>query len=105
MKLLFNWLKEFVDVTASPQDVRSRLSLAGIAIESVEDSAAGPVLDADLTTNRGDCMSHYGIAREISALFRLPLKKISPVILSEAKDLAWNRFFAALRMTISRSPR
>jgi len=78
MKLLFNWLKEFVDVTASPQDVRSRLSLAGIAIESVEDSPAGPVLDADLTTNRGDCMSHYGIAREISALFRLPLKSLAP---------------------------
>jgi len=88
MKLLFNWLKEFVDVTASPQDVRSRLSLVGIAIESVEDSPAGPVLDADLTTNRGDCMSHYGIAREISTLFRLPLKNISPVILSEAKDLS-----------------
>jgi phenylalanyl-tRNA synthetase beta chain len=78
MKLLFNWLKEFVDVTASPQDVRSRLSLAGIAIESVEDSPAGPVLDADLTTNRGDCMSHYGIAREISALYRLPLKALAP---------------------------
>jgi phenylalanyl-tRNA synthetase beta chain len=78
MKLLFNWLKEFVDVTASPQDVRSRLSLAGIAIESVEESAAGPVLAADLTTNRGDCMSHYGIAREISALYRLPLKSLAP---------------------------
>ncbi len=88
MKVLFNWLKEFVAVTASPQDVRSRLSMAGIAIESVEDSPAGPVLDADLTTNRGDCMSHYGIAREISALYRLPLKSISPVILSEAKDLS-----------------
>ncbi|MBI3483950.1 MAG: phenylalanine--tRNA ligase subunit beta [Acidobacteria bacterium] len=78
MKLLFNWLKEFVAVTASPQDVRSRLSLAGIAIESVEDSPSGPVLDADLTTNRGDCMSHYGIAREISALYRLPLKSLAP---------------------------
>jgi len=77
MKLLFNWLKEFVDVTASPQDVRSRLSLAGIAIDSLEESPAGPVLDADLTTNRGDCMSHYGIAREISALFRLPLKALA----------------------------
>ncbi len=77
MKVLFNWLKEFVAVTASPQDVGSRLSLAGIAIESVEDSPAGPVLDADLTTNRGDCMSHYGIAREIAALYRVPLKSLA----------------------------
>ncbi|MCL5287322.1 MAG: phenylalanine--tRNA ligase subunit beta [Acidobacteria bacterium] len=86
MKVLFHWLQEFVAVTASPQDVRSRLSLAGIAIDSLEESPAGPVLDADLTTNRGDCMSHYGIARELSALYRLPLKSIAPVILSEAKD-------------------
>src|SRR3970040_1646585 len=47
---------------------------------SLEESPAGPVLDADLTTNRGDCMSHYGIAREIATLYRLPLKTIAPVI-------------------------
>ncbi|HEV8385386.1 MAG TPA: phenylalanine--tRNA ligase subunit beta, partial [Candidatus Acidoferrales bacterium] len=96
MKLLFNWLKEFAAVTAAPEDVRSRLSMAGIAIDALEDSAAGPVLDADLTTNRGDCMSHYGIARELAAIYRVPLKNISPVILpaprkgegSAAKDLA-----------------
>ncbi|MBI3662811.1 MAG: phenylalanine--tRNA ligase subunit beta [Acidobacteria bacterium] len=78
MKVLFNWLKEFVAVAAPPQEVRSRLSMAGIAIESVEDSATGPVLDADLTTNRADCMSHYGIAREIAALYGLPLKSVAP---------------------------
>jgi len=78
MKVLYNWLKEFVDVAAPPDELRARLSMAGISIESVEESAAGPVLDADLTTNRADCLSHLGIAREIAALYRLPVKLPAP---------------------------
>lgn len=78
MKVLYNWLKEFVSVAAPPEELASRLSLAGINIGAVEDSQAGPVLDADLTTNRPDCLGHYGIAREVAALYRLPLKQIAP---------------------------
>ena len=78
MKVLYNWLKEFVGVTAPAAELRSRLSLAGIAIDSVEDSAAGPVLDAEITSNRPDCLGHYGIAREAAAIYRLPLKPPQP---------------------------
>ncbi len=74
MKILYNWLKEFVDITASPDEVRQRLSATGVVVDTVEDSPAGPRLDVDLTTNRPDCMGHYGIARELAAVFRLPLK-------------------------------
>ncbi len=58
MKIVYNWLKEFVDVTAPPADLRARLSLAGIAIDSIEEIAAGPVLDAEITANRPDCLGH-----------------------------------------------
>jgi len=44
MKIVYNWLKQFVDVTASPADLRARHSLAGIAVDSIEETAAGPVL-------------------------------------------------------------
>src|SRR2546422_5973889 len=66
MKVLYNWLKDFVDVKASAQELASRLSLAGCNIGAVEDSPSGPVLEADLTTNRPDCLGHYGMAREIA---------------------------------------
>ena len=56
MKVLYNWLKEFVDVKAAPSDLKARLSLAGVAIDSVEESVAGPVLDAEVTANRPDCL-------------------------------------------------
>ena len=78
MKVVYNWLKEFVDVKASPDDLRGRLSLAGMAVDSIEESAAGPVLDAEVTANRPDCLGHLGIAREVATIYRLPLKPLHP---------------------------
>src|ERR1700681_4669628 len=76
MKVLYNWLKEFVDLTAPPEDLRARLSLSGTAVEALEQTAAGPLFDAELASNRADCLGHYGIAREAAALYRLPLKPV-----------------------------
>jgi len=78
MKVLYNWLKEFVDVTAPPEEVRSRLSLSGTAVDAIDDSPAGPVLDVEVNTNRPDCLGHYGVAREVAALYRLRLKPVAP---------------------------
>jgi phenylalanyl-tRNA synthetase beta chain len=87
MKVLYNLLKEFVDLNAPPTELRSRLSLAGLAIDSIDETPAGPVLDAEITSNRPDCLGHYGIAREIAALYRLPLKQVRPK-LEEAAEKA-----------------
>src|ERR1700726_49514 len=76
MKVLYNWLKEFVALEATPEGLRARLSLSGTAIEALEDTPAGPLLDAELTSNRADCLGHYGIACEAAALYRLPLKPV-----------------------------
>jgi phenylalanyl-tRNA synthetase beta chain len=78
MKVLYNWLKEFVDLTAAPEELRTRLSLSGTAVEALEQTAAGPLLDAELTSNRADCLGHYGIAREAAVLYGLPLKHVDP---------------------------
>ncbi len=78
MKILYNWLTELVEAIASPDEVRQRLSAAGVVVDTVEESPAGPRLDVDLTTNRPDCMGHYGIARELAAIYRVPLKAVQP---------------------------
>jgi phenylalanyl-tRNA synthetase beta chain len=78
MKIVYNWLKEFVDVKAPVAELRSRLSLAGVSVDSVEESAAGPVLDAEITANRPDWLGHYGMAREVAAIYRLPVKPVAP---------------------------
>src|ERR1700722_3351205 len=78
MKVVYNWLKEFVEVKASPEDLRARLSLVGIAVDAIDDTAAGLVLDAEITANRPDCLGHLGIAREVAAIYRVPLKPLHP---------------------------
>ena len=78
MKVVYNWLKEFVDLTAPAEDAASRLALSGTNIGGIEQGAQGAVIEAELTTNRPDCLGHYGLARELSAIYRLPLKPVAP---------------------------
>src|SRR6202789_297879 len=78
MKVVYNWLKEFVEAKASAEDLRARLSLVGIAVDAIDDTVAGPVLDAEITANRPDCLGHLGIAREVAAIYRVPLKPLHP---------------------------
>jgi phenylalanyl-tRNA synthetase beta chain len=78
MKVLYNWLKDFVEVTATAAELRARLSLAGVAVDSIDQSVAGPLLDAEITANRPDCLGHYGVAREVATIYRLPLKPVEP---------------------------
>ena len=77
MKVVYNWLKEFVDVTAPPNEVASRLALSGTNIGSVENGPHGAVIDAEVGSNRPDCLGHYGIARELSAVYKLHLKPVA----------------------------
>src|SRR5271169_4742911 len=78
MKVVYEWLKEFVDVPVSADELASRLALTGTNIGGVENGPHGAVIDAEVTSNRPDCLGHYGIAREVSAIFKLPLKPVSP---------------------------
>ena len=78
MKISYNWLKEFVDAPASPEEVASRLALSGTNIAGVEHGPQGAVIDAEVSSNRPDCLGMLGIARELSAVCRVPLKTISP---------------------------
>jgi phenylalanyl-tRNA synthetase beta chain len=95
MKLLYEWLKEFAPIQASPDELRARFSLSGTAVDSIEASAAGPVLDVELTANRGDCMSHHGLGREAAALYGVALRTPAPQ-LREASE----RASAAVRVEI-----
>ena len=63
------------------------LTLAGIAVESVSGEGENTVFEMEITTNRPDAMNHYGVGRECSALYDLPLKPIQPK-LPEAKGKA-----------------
>jgi len=76
MKILTSWLRSYLPAL-SVDDARlaEDLTLRGIAVEGVFDlnDGTGSVFDMDITTNRVDAMSHYGIAREAAAIYNVPL--------------------------------
>src|SRR5260370_19115002 len=78
MKIVYDWLKDFVDIAAAPPGLASRLALSGTNIAGVETGLHGAVIDAEVSSNRPDCLGHYGIAREVAAIYKLPLKHVAP---------------------------
>jgi phenylalanyl-tRNA synthetase beta chain len=80
MKLSPNWIRDFVSPAASDRDVAEALTVSGIAIEGYFGSGDDATWEAEITTNRVDAMNHYGVAREVSAIYDLDLAPISPKI-------------------------
>src|SRR6266705_3230346 len=78
MKGVYKWLKDLVDVTATTPELASLLALSGTNIGGVENGAHGAVIEAEVSSNRPDCLGHHGIAREAAAIYKLPLKHVSP---------------------------
>jgi phenylalanyl-tRNA synthetase beta chain len=64
-----SWLREFVPVTAGAAEVGAALGRCGFEVAGRE----GDVLDVEVTANRPDCLSVYGLAREVATSFGLPL--------------------------------
>ncbi|MEA3316132.1 MAG: phenylalanine--tRNA ligase subunit beta [Campylobacterota bacterium] len=45
------------------------------------------VIEIELTANRGDCLSIYGVARELSAYFNIPFKNIEYKVVTNNKGI------------------
>src|SRR5579863_10331926 len=80
MKISPQWLRDFVDLNVNYHQLADDLTLAGIAVESVSGEGDRTIFEMDVTTNRPDAMNHYGVARECSAIYDLPLKAIEPTL-------------------------
>ncbi len=63
-----SWLREYLETDATPHDIQKALSLCGPSIERLHESNGDYIYDIEVTTNRVDCMSIYGIAREAAAI-------------------------------------
>jgi phenylalanyl-tRNA synthetase beta chain len=78
MKISPHWLRDFVDLPVDYLHLADELTLAGVAVEGISGEGDNTVFEMEITTNRPDAMNHYGVAREVSALYDLPLKPIEP---------------------------
>ncbi len=74
MKVLLNWLKDYVDIELSAQEVAEILSNRGFPYEGIEQLDNDAVIDVEITSNRGDCLGYIGVARELAAATGKELK-------------------------------
>ncbi|MEQ1759561.1 MAG: phenylalanine--tRNA ligase subunit beta [Vicinamibacterales bacterium] len=76
MKILLSWLREFVDVPGTADDIASTMSLRGFNVEGVDPTGDGDaIIDFEVTANRPDCMSVAGMAREIATAYGLQVRR------------------------------
>jgi len=68
MLISYNWLRELTSTTRTPQELRDRLTMVGLAVDAVDQHDDDAVLDVEVPSNRPDCLSHIGIAREVTVI-------------------------------------
>ncbi|HWB19605.1 MAG TPA: phenylalanine--tRNA ligase subunit beta, partial [Phycisphaerales bacterium] len=80
MKTSVRWMNDYLEPSASAEEQAEILTQVGFPMESREDvtglrEAKSDVRqDIELTSNRGDCLCHIGLAREIAAASGRTLK-------------------------------
>jgi phenylalanyl-tRNA synthetase beta chain len=112
VKVLLSWIRDFVDVPGTAEEIGARMSMRGLALEGVEQVNGDAVLDFDVTANRPDCLSMLGIAREIATAYGLPLKMPAtaqpPASAGGSLDESWREYIqkaeSRLRSTVDPHP-
>ncbi|MBI2849374.1 MAG: phenylalanine--tRNA ligase subunit beta [Chloroflexi bacterium] len=87
MRVPIDWIRDYVDITASASILGHRLTMAGVEVGRVMASEAGEVLDLEVTPNRPDCLSLLGVAQEIAALSGGEVKWPSAEYLEGREDI------------------
>ncbi len=75
MKVTYSWLKDFVDIKLSPEALAEKLTMAGIEVVSLEEKRGDFVFEIEITSNRPDWLSIFGIAREVAVITGKKLKE------------------------------
>jgi phenylalanyl-tRNA synthetase beta chain len=86
MRLPIAWLKQFIELSESAEEIARWLTDLGLEVESIEPSPSGPVLEIGLTPNLNRCASVFGVARELAAVTGRPLHLPSPEGLQEVEQ-------------------
>ncbi len=85
MLFSYNWLKEYVKLP-KPENLAEVLTMHSFEVEQVKKVGRDHTLDIDVLSNRGhDCLSHWGVAREISAILDKDLEPLKRKRLKKEK--------------------
>ncbi len=62
MIVSWNWLKDYVNLDMSAEELTHRLTMAGLNLEEVHPLDGDVAIDLEVTSNRPDCLGHLGVA-------------------------------------------
>ncbi|MGA1979083.1 MAG: phenylalanine--tRNA ligase subunit beta [Sedimentisphaerales bacterium] len=88
MKILLSWLNDYVETGLPAEKIAQVLSDLGLPCEGIESFDNDAVIDIEVTSNRGDCLSFVGIARELAAATGKKLKIPTVKLDESAGDVA-----------------
>src|SRR3989344_6678602 len=76
MKISREWVQEFLNhPLPNAEKISNALTFHAFEVENIEKKGKDDILDVKVTPNRGhDCLSHRGIAKELSAILKIPMK-------------------------------
>lgn len=75
MKISIDWLRDFIDLDLSVEDLIQVLNSIGLVVDERQEVEGDTVLEIETYANRPDTLGHLGIARELSAALKKPLKE------------------------------
>ena len=91
MKISLEWLSDYLPGPLGAERAAEALTHGGLPVEVMERHGDDTVIDVEVTSNRGDCLAHVGVARELSALLGREFRDVRPVVkeaAARASDVA-----------------
>ncbi|MCA8911980.1 MAG: phenylalanine--tRNA ligase subunit beta [Planctomycetes bacterium] len=67
MKATAKWIDSYVGTGLSAQEIADKLTLSGTEVEKMDDAGDDVCFTLEVTSNRTDCLSVIGLARELAA--------------------------------------
>ncbi len=68
MKFSYNLIRKYVDTKLIPEELAEILSAKTAEVEQIDKVSGDSIMEIKILYNRGDLLSHYGVAREIAAV-------------------------------------
>src|SRR3954466_11212747 len=84
MKISMEWLGEYLPKPPDARAAGEALTMGGLPVEVFEQHGDDTVIDVEVTSNRGDCLSHVGVARELAALLNREFRDVRPAVTETA---------------------
>ncbi|WP_185864443.1 phenylalanine--tRNA ligase subunit beta [Blattabacterium cuenoti] len=94
MIISYNWIKEYISTDFNVNQISNTLSDIGLPVKNIKkifhNEMKDYILDVEITPNRTDAMSHYGIARDLYAVLKFRGNKVllsKPPIISDDEKI------------------